>query len=75
MTANEFRESLICNEPDISYQGKNYSICHPEERYYIFSEDDLAVNDLVFESADDLLDHWILGGKPLREIIPEIDCG
>ena len=73
MTVNEFRESLIYNEPDIDYKGKNYSICHPKDKYYIFSEDDPAVNDLVFNSVDDMLDHWILEGRTLREIIPDID--
>ena len=55
------------------YKGKNYSICHPKDKYYIFSEDDPAVNDLVFNSVDDMLDHWILEGRTLREIIPDID--
>ena len=73
MTVNEFRESLIYNEPDIGYKGQNYSICHPKDKYYIFSEDDPAVNDLDFNSVDDMLDHWILEGRTLREIIPDID--
>ncbi len=45
-----------------------------KDKYYIFfSEDDPAVNDLVFNSVDDMLDHWILEGRTLREIIPDID--
>ncbi len=72
MTLNDFRSLLICNEPDFSYNGQVYSICSPDGKYYVTASDSPGDVDLVFASVDDLLDHWIIQGKPLREILPYI---
>lgn len=75
MTVDEFRDSLFYNEPNFGYNGKEYWICHPEDKFYVSSEDNPADEELVFDSVDDMLDHWIIQGKPLREIVPDIDYG
>lgn len=73
MTVNEFKESLLYNEPTFGYKGKEYSICSPENKYYVLSEDNPADSELEFDSIDDLLDRWMIQGKPLRDIISDID--
>ncbi|MFT9078688.1 hypothetical protein [Ethanoligenens sp.] len=75
MTVNAFIKILACNEPDFSYNGQNYSICWPDGKYYVTAEDSPNDVDLVFQDVDDLLDHWIIQGQPLRLIIPKIDLG
>lgn len=75
MTAKAFADMLLYNEPSFGYQGKEYSVCSPDGKYYVTAEDSPGDVDLVFESVDDLLDHWIIQGKALRDIIPEIDYG
>ena len=72
MTVKEFKDLLLYNEPEFEYNGKAYSICSPDGNFYVLSEDNPADDDLVFNSVDDMLDHWIIQGKPLREIIPDI---
>ena len=57
-----------------TYNGKEYSICHPEDKYYgllprIAPED----AELEFNSPDDLLDNWIIQGKIIREICEQIN--
>lgn len=76
MTEQEFREMMECNEPDLEIRGKYYSItcsCAPDYKYYAMeigaSEDDF----LEFESLDDLLEHWVIQGTPLRELLDEIE--
>lgn len=73
MTVDRFKEIMQCNEPDFGYNGKEYSICHPKDKFYVWSEDQPADTDLEFDTLDDLLDRWVIQGKPLREILPYID--
>lgn len=73
MTRLAFKEMLLCNEPDFGYNGKEYSICCPNGTFYVTAEDSPGDNALSFASADDLLDRWIIQGKPLGEILSLID--
>ena len=73
MTVDEFMEMLYFNEPDFCYNGCMYSICHPKEQFYVSEEENPEANELVFDSVEDLLDNWMIQGKPLREIIPNIE--
>lgn len=72
MTLEEFKEIMACNEPDFIYNRQHYSICWPDGKYYVTASDSPGDADLVFDSLDDLLDHWIIQGKPFREILKDI---
>lgn len=72
MTTDNFEEMMLCNEPDFSYNGQFYSICSPNGKYYVTASDSPDDVDLEFDSLDDLLDHWMIQGRPLRDILPEL---
>ena len=72
MTVKDFKKMMTCNEPDFCYKGQTYSICCPDGNYYVTSSDNPSDIDLVFDSIDDLLDDWIIQGKALRTILPEL---
>ena len=73
MTVERFKEIMEYNEPDFGYRGEEYSICWPNGVYYVTASDNPQDQELSFSSVDEKLDHWIIQGKPLREILPEID--
>lgn len=73
MTVEKFKEIMLYNEPSFGYQGKEYSICHPKDTFYVWSEDQPEDTNLEFFDLDDLLDRWVIQGKTLREILPDID--
>lgn len=73
MTVEKFKEIMPYNEPSFGYRGKEYSICHPKDKFYVWSEDQPEDVELKFDSVDNLLDGWMIHGKTLREILPEID--
>lgn len=73
MTVDAFKEMMMCNEPDFRYNGQEYSICWPGGRYYVTASDSPNDVDLEFSTLDDLLEHWMIQGRPLREILPYID--
>ncbi len=72
MTVKQFEEIMTCNEPDFTYNGQQYSICWPDGRYYVTASDSPGDSELVFDTLDDLLEHWIIQGKPLRSILEDI---
>ena len=72
MTVEKFKELMVCNEPDFEYNGQEYSICWPDGKYYVTASDSPTDVGLEFETIDDLLDHWLIQGKPLRDILPDI---
>lgn len=74
MTVEEFKEMMMCNEPDFDYNGQSYSICSPElKEFYVTASDSPNDKNLAFTSLDDLLDNWLIQGKPFREILPEVE--
>ncbi len=73
MTIPQFKEMMMCNEPDFCYNGQEYSICSPNGKYYVTASDNPEAANLEFDTLDDLLDQWRIQGKPFREIIPAID--
>ena len=75
MTIERFEEMMLCNEPDFTYNGQEYSICSPDGKYYVTASDSPTDIDLEFETLNDLLDSWMIQGRPLREILAEIDWG
>lgn len=72
MTVKEFGELMVCNEPDFRYNGEEYSICCPDGKYYVTASDSPTDVNLKFETIDDMLDHWLIQGRPLCTILPEI---
>ena len=73
MTVEKFKEIIQYNEPSFGYRGKEYSICHPADKFYVWSEDQPQDNDLEFNDANDLLEHWMIHGRPFKDILPDID--
>lgn len=73
MTRVEFLEMISYNEPTFHYNGREYSICCPDGRYYVTAEDRASDLELVFDSPEELLDGWMIQGKSLGEILPLID--
>lgn len=72
MTVEAFKKMMLCNEPTFEYKGEEYSICWPDEKYYVTASDSPGDVNLEFKSIDDLLDNWIIQGKRFRNILPEI---
>lgn len=72
MTVDEFKEMMMCNEPDFSYNGQVYSICSPDGKYYVTASDRPSDTDLEFDTLDDMLDNWMIQGRPMRLILPDI---
>ena len=75
MTVKQFMEMMMCNEPEFSYNGQDYSICSPDGKYYVTASDSPSDIDLVFSTLDDLLNFWMIQGRPLRTILSDIDWG
>lgn len=73
MTIAQFKDMMVCNEPSFGYRGQEYSICWPDGKYYVYASDSPADIDLEFDTLDDLLEHWIIQGKPLKDVLEEID--
>ena len=73
MTVDQFKEIMACNEPDFTYCGQHYSICWPGGKYYVTASDSPGDSDLVFDSLDDLLDRWLIQGKPLKKILANLE--
>lgn len=73
MKVDDFKDIMMCNEPDFGYNGQKYSICSPNGKYYVTASDSPGDVDLEFDSLDDLLDNWTVQGKPFREVLPEIE--
>ncbi|MFR1051495.1 MAG: hypothetical protein ACLSE7_07170 [Lachnospirales bacterium] len=73
MTVDDFKDMMMCNEPDFLYNGQEYSICWPGGKYYVTASDSPGDLDLEFDTIDDLLDGWMIQGKPLRDILSDIE--
>lgn len=73
MQVGAFKEMLMVNEPSFEYNGKEYAIASPNGVFCVYAEDSPSDEDLLFQTADDLLEHWIIQGKPLKEIVRELD--
>lgn len=72
-TLDEFKDLLGYNEPSFGYKGKEYSICSPDGKYYVWSEGNESDTELEFETVDDMLNGWVIQGKTLREALPDIE--
>lgn len=72
MTVEKFRDIIRYNEPYFLFQGKTYSICHPDTMFYARCDDWPVDQDIAFQDVDDLLERWVIEGRPLKDILPEI---
>ena len=50
MTVDAFKEMMVYNEPDFEYNGRGYSICCPNGKYYVTASDSPGDIDLEFDS-------------------------
>ena len=73
MTVEQFKDLMLCNEPEFGYNGQKYSICSPNGKYYVTATDSPGDAELEFDTLDLLLDCWIIQGRPLREILSDTD--
>lgn len=69
MSDKDIETYLMINEPAFYVDEKQYSVCCIDG---IFGTWDSDGNTFDFHSVSDLLDHWIIGGRPFREIIETI---
>lgn len=53
------------NEPSFVLDGKEYSVCCPDGGFATWDSDG---NTFDFPDIRSLLDEWIVGGKPFREV-------
>lgn len=70
MTENDIALFLMINEPAFELDGKQYSVCNPAMD--LFSTWDSDGNTFDFHGVTELLDGWIINGKPFREIVSSI---
>ena len=70
LTRNDIEIFILTNEPTFIVDGKEYSVCCPETGSFSTWDSDGNRNDYV--GLDSLLDKWLIGGKPFREIVPTL---
>ena len=73
MTVDFFKEIIPYNEPTFEYKGVEYTICHPKDNFYVRDWSKDAPEPQAFLDVDDLLDNWIVDGRPFREFLPDTD--
>ena len=61
---------LMINEPQFDLGNKQYSVCCPSNDVY--STWDSDGNTFDFRGISELLDNWMIEGKPFRSIIESI---
>ena len=57
------------NEPVFEIGGKQYSVCAPSNGFSTWDSDG---NMFDFTTVHELLERWIVDGKPFREIVATI---
>ena len=67
---NDIELFILTNEPTFLIEGKEYSVCCPKAGSFSTWDSDGNTHD--YPSLDALLDKWIVGGKPFREIAPTL---
>lgn len=60
---------LQINEPAFEVDGMQYSVCCPGDG---FSTWDSEGHEFDFPDIDSLLNGWMVGGKPFRDIVESI---
>lgn len=75
MHIDDFKKMVLINEPDFGYNGFEYTIARPNGFFTVYAEDSPSDEDLMFETVEDLLENWMIQGKPLKDILDELDFG
>lgn len=70
MPIKQFMDTIDIADFEFEYKGKWYYIC-PMEKGYSCGE--AGQNDALFETKEDVLDRFIVGGVPFRKALPDID--
>lgn len=69
MSDKEIELYLMTNEPAFDIGEKQYSVCCVNG---IFGTWDSDGNTLDFHGISDLLDNWVIDGRPFRDIVQSI---
>lgn len=69
MTEKEFRDTAW-DDFEFSYNGVWYYICPVNGRY---SAGQAGEDDTMYDAVDDLLNSFIIQGKPLKDVLADID--
>lgn len=67
---NEIELFLLTNEPVFELDGVQYSVCCPIDNQ--FSTWDSNGNTYDFQGINNLLDNWVVAGRPFRDIVDEV---
>lgn len=67
---NEIELFLLMNEPVFEMDGVQYSVCCPADNR--FCTWDSNGNTYDFQGIDDLLDNWIVAGRPFGNVANEV---
>ncbi|WP_085829085.1 hypothetical protein [Clostridium massiliodielmoense] len=70
VTLKQLKEELITDDIAFLYKDKNYVIC-PLEKFYAGEAGNIE-DDNSFDTFEDMVDNWVIQGKPLKEIISQI---
>lgn len=70
MDSNDIKMFLIINEPAFDVGDIQYSVCVPEKDLYCTWDSTGETHD--FHGLEELLDRWMIQGKPFREIVEDI---
>lgn len=69
MSESDIELFLKINEPVFEIGGKQYSVCCPGEYFATWDEDEKTFD---YPDIQTLLDKWIVGGRPFREVVEQI---
>ena len=69
MSESDIELFLKINEPVFEIEGRQYSVCCPGEYFATWDEDG---NTFDYPDIQTLLDNWIVGGRPFREVVEQI---
>ncbi len=70
MDKSQIKLFLMINEPAFTIGDIQYSVCCPRDE--LFCTWDSDGNTFDFPNLESLLDHWIVDGKPFREVVESI---
>lgn len=77
MDIESFKEEALVNDIGFNYLNKEYSIIMDNNSYIAIDSENNIINfnkyNDVYKDLEDLLDNWIIGGKPLKEIVGNIE--
>lgn len=69
-------KSLMLHNSDMEfyYFDKRFRIEYMDKQFCAYCCEDGYVDKRYFKNFDDLMENYIVDGKPFKEIIPEIEC-